>query len=130
MKSPNPTPFRTCGRCSLSLSFRIYISDCFTLKIYGTKPDALFAILERLSEESVLTSQLLSFHTDMRNHEKQVNSASSKIKSKWRSVKSAVSEQANVMTGAQDEEEKQDNFDDYVPKIPSKAGMLKSMLLG
>ena len=108
--------------------FQFFVLDCFTVKLYGTRPEALFAILEKLSEESILMSQLLSFHTDMRSYEKQMNSASSKLKGKWRSVKSAVSEQANAMTG--DQEEKQDNFEDLVPKMPSKAGMLKSMLLG
>ena len=99
------------------------VSANFTLRLQSLKAEDMFALLEKLALESTVLPQMINFQSETRLHEKQIASAGNRLMNKWRGVKTAVSEQANSVTGQGQQEE---SIKDYVP-MPSKTSMLKSM---
>jgi len=95
----------------------------YTLRLHSLKAEDMFAFLEKLALESTVLTLLLNYQADTRQYEKQIGSTGNKLMNKWRDMKTAVSEQANSVTGQGQEEE---SFKDFVP-MPSKTSMLKSM---
>ncbi|XP_063714414.1 uncharacterized protein LOC134842140 [Symsagittifera roscoffensis] len=100
----------------------------FTLRLHSLKAEDMFALLNKLALDSIVLQQMVNFRNETRLHEQQISSTGNRLMNKWKGMKSAVSEQANSVTGQGQEEE--EGFKDYVPSMPSKAGLIKSMFLG
>ena len=105
-----------------------FISANFTLRLHSLKAEDMFALLNKLALDSIVLQQMVNFRNETRLHEQQISSTGNRLMNKWKGMKSAVSEQANSVTGQGQEEE--EGFKDYVPSMPSKAGLIKSMFLG